>query len=141
MEEMNAKLTAAKSMHLLLAEDNDLNYEIEAELLGMHGVTCDRAENGQICVEKFTTAAPGTYQAILMDMQMPAMNGIEATASIRAGRHPEAKTIPIIAATANGFKEDRERCFAAGMNEYMEKPIDTGRLIALIEKCITEKTK
>ena len=129
-----------KGMHLLLAEDNDLNYEIEAELLSMHGITCDRAENGQICVEKFNAAPAGTYQAILMDMQMPVMNGIEATRKIRALSRPDAKTVPIIATTANAFKEDMERCFAAGMNAHMSKPIDIHKLIETVEQYLPEKT-
>ncbi len=130
-----------KGMHLLLAEDNDLNYEIEAELLSMHGITCDRAENGKICVEKFNRTPAGTYQAILMDMQMPEMNGIEATRKIRALSRPDAKTVPIIATTANAFKEDMERCFAAGMNDHMSKPLDIHKLIEMIEKYRQEKAK
>lgn len=133
-QETDGKEEHAKDLHLLLAEDNDLNYEIEAELLRMHGITCDRAENGQICVEKFNRASAGTYQAILMDMQMPVMNGIEATEKIRALTHSDAKTVPIIATTANAFKEDMERCFAAGMNDHMSKPLDIRKLIEMIEK-------
>ena len=133
-QEADGREEHVKGMHLLLAEDNDLNYEIEAELLSMHGISCDRAENGQICVEKFNRASAGTYQAILMDMQMPVMNGIEATEKIRALTHPDAKTVPIIATTANAFKEDMERCFAAGMNDHMSKPIDIRKLIEMIEK-------
>lgn len=140
-QEAGRKEETVKDLHLLLAEDNDLNYEIEAELLHMHGITCDRAENGQICVEKFNRAPTGTYQAILMDMQMPVMNGIEATEKIRALTHPDAKTVPIIATTANAFKEDMERCFAAGMNDHMSKPLDIRKLIEMIEKYQPEKAE
>ena len=105
----------------------------------MHGITCDRAENGQICVEKFNRAPAGTYQAILMDMQMPVMNGIEATEKIRALSRPDAKTVPIIATTANVFKEDMERCFAAGMNDHMSKPLDIRKLIETVEKYLPER--
>ena len=140
-QETDGKEEHVKDLHLLLAEDNDLNYEIEAELLHMHGITCDRAENGQICVEKFNRAPAGTYQAILMDMQMPVMNGIEATEKIRALTHPDAKTVPIIATTANAFKEDMERCFAAGMNDHMSKPLDIRKLIEMIEKYQPEKAE
>ena len=140
-QETDGKEEHVKGLHLLLAEDNDLNYEIEAELLRMHGITCDRAENGQICVEKFNRASAGTYQAILMDMQMPVMNGIEATEKIRALTHPDAKTVPIIATTANAFKEDMERCFAAGMNDHMSKPLDIRKLIEMIEKYQPEKAE
>lgn len=140
-QETDGKEEHAKDLHLLLAEDNDLNYEIEAELLRMHGITCDRAENGQICVEKFNRASAGTYQAILMDMQMPVMNGIEATERIREFSRPDARTVPIIATTANAFKEDMERCLGAGMNDHMSKPLDIHKLIEMIEKYQPEKTK
>ncbi len=140
-QDAGRKEETVKDLHLLLAEDNDLNYEIEAELLRMHGITCDRAENGQICVEKFNRALAGTYQAILMDMQMPVMNGIEATEKIRALSRPDAKTVPIIATTANAFKEDMERCFAAGMNDHMSKPLDIRKLIEMIEKYQPEKAE
>ncbi len=140
-QKTDGKEEHAKDLHLLLAEDNDLNYEIEAELLRMHGITCDRAENGQICVEKFNRASAGTYQAILMDMQMPVMNGIEASERIRELSHPDARTVPIIATTANAFKEDMERCLGAGMNDHMSKPLDIHKLIEMIEKYQTEKTK
>ena len=88
-------------MHLLVAEDNDLNYEVASELLAMQGISCDRAENGAACVERFQHAPEGTYNAILMDMQMPVMDGVQATETIRHMTRRDAVTIPIIAMTAN----------------------------------------
>lgn len=111
-------------MNLLVAEDNDLSREMIKELLELHDITCDCAENGIVCLEYFEASKPGTYDAILMDMQMPGMNGLETTEKIRASSHSEAKTIPIIAMTANALKDDVNRCLAAGMNYHMSKPID-----------------
>ena len=116
-------------MHLLSAEDNDLNYEVEKELLEMYGVTCDRAENGAVCVQMFQNTAPGTYDAILMDMQMPIMDGIQATTAIRNLEQPDAQTIPIIALTANAFPADAQNCLAAGMNLHLTKPLNVSQLM------------
>ena len=91
-------------MHLLVAEDNELNYEILSEQLEMHGITCDHAENGKICVDMFTSAENFCYDAVLMDMQMPVMDGLQATSAIRNLNKPGAHSIPIIAMTANAFK-------------------------------------
>ena len=121
------------SLHVLLAEDNNMNWEIASELLEMKGVTCDRAVNGQEAVNMFNAAPQGTYDAILMDMQMPIMDGLEATRVIRASDHPQAKTIPIIAMTANAFTEDMEQCIAAGMNEHLAKPIDIDKVIEALQ--------
>ena len=123
-------------IHLLVAEDNDLNYEVLSELLAMHKITCERAEDGVICIEKFKNAKPHAFQAILMDMQMPNMNGVEAAKNIRKLNSAEAETIPIIALTANAFKEDVEKCMNAGMNEYVAKPVDIGLLLKLLAKYI-----
>lgn len=123
-----------RGMHLLVAEDNDLNYEVISELLQMHGIPCDRAENGSVCVEKFRAAAPGTYDAILMDMQMPVMNGIQATGILRNLAESEARTVPIIAMTANAFKEDVQRCLNAGMNAHLAKPVDMNKLLDTLAK-------
>lgn len=101
------------------------------ELLGLHGITCDCAENGLVCLEYFEAAKPGTYDAILMDMQMPGMNGLETTEKIRESSHSEAETIPIIAMTANALKDDVQRYLDAGMNYHMSKPIDM--------KCLKKK--
>lgn len=120
--------------HFLAAEDNELNAEILTELLDMIGVSCDIAENGQIAVEKFTGAEKGTYDAILMDVQMPVMNGYDATKAIRASAHPDAKSIPIIAMTANAFAEDIKNALDAGMNAHVAKPVD----MALLEKILKD---
>lgn len=121
-----------KGMHLLVAEDNDLNYEVASELLALRDVTCDRAEDGAICVERFNTAQPFTYNAILMDIQMPVMDGLEATMAIRTLEHPQAKSIPIIAMTANAFTDDVNSCMAAGMNRHMSKPLNIDNLLEVL---------
>ncbi len=121
-----------RGMHLLIAEDNDLNYEVASELLALHDVTCDRAEDGAICVERFNTAQPFTYNAILMDIQMPVMDGLEATMAIRTLEHPQAKSIPIIAMTANAFTDDVNSCLAAGMNRHMSKPLNIDDLLEVL---------
>jgi len=121
-----------KGMHLLMAEDNDLNYEVAEELLKMREITCDRAENGAVCVEKFLNAPAGTYDAILMDMQMPVMDGLGATRLIRQHDSAEAKKIPIIALTANAFSEDVNECLNAGMNMHLSKPFDIHKLLEIL---------
>ena len=121
-----------KGMHLLVAEDNDLNYEVASELLALRDVTCDRAEDGAICVERFNTAQPFTYNAILMDIQMPVMDGLEATMAIRTLEHSQAKSIPIIAMTANAFTDDVNSCMAAGMNRHMSKPLNIDDLLEVL---------
>ena len=120
---------SCNGMHLLIAEDNDLNYDVISELLSMHGLTCERAENGKICLERFSSMPAGTYDAILMDMQMPVMDGPEAARAIRALPSPEAKEIPILAITANAFAQDIDKCKAAGMNEHLAKPVNIHKLL------------
>ena len=119
---------------ILLAEDNELNWEIAEELLTAEGLELDWAENGQICVDKFTAAQPGYYDAILMDLRMPVMTGYEATYAIRAMVHPDAKSIPIIAMTADAFAEDVKKCLDAGMNAHVAKPIDVREVCRLLAK-------
>ena len=114
---------------LLVAEDNELNYEVVSELLGMYGVTCDRAEDGSVCVEKFSASAPNEYDAILMDVQMPVMDGLQAAMTIRMLDHARSRSIPIIALTANALQSDIQRCIAAGMNSHLAKPIDVHQLL------------
>lgn len=128
------KTICLEGMQLLIAEDNDLNYEVEQELLTMRGIQCIRAENGQECVEKFRKAQPGMIDAILMDMQMPVMDGPAAARAIRALNHPMAKEIPIIAVTANAYHEDIEKCRKAGMNDHLAKPVDYKKLEELLKK-------
>ena len=121
-------------MHLLVAEDNDLNYEVAEELLNMHGISCERAVDGSECVQKFKAAENGTYDVILMDMQMPIMDGLEATKVIRSMEGSRGKKIPIIAMTANAFDSDVKKCKDAGMNEHLAKPLDMQRLLRELNK-------
>ena len=109
----------------LVAEDNGINSEILCELLQMQGAQTDVRENGRLAVDAFAAAAPGTYDAILMDVQMPVMDGYAATRAIRAMDRPDAKAIPIVAMTANAFDEDRRAAMEAGMDDHVAKPIDT----------------
>lgn len=122
-----------RGLRVLLAEDNALNREIAVALLSKQGVTVETAENGQLCVEKFSAAPYGYYDAVLMDVRMPVMNGYEATKAIRALARADA-ALPIIAMTADAFAEDVERCLAAGMNAHLSKPMDIHKLMALLER-------
>lgn len=121
------------ALRVLLAEDNALNREIAVALLSRQDVTVETAENGQLCVEKFSAAPNGYYDAVLMDVRMPVMNGYEATRAIRALARADA-ALPIIAMTADAFAEDVERCLAAGMNAHLSKPMDIHKLMALLER-------
>ena len=121
-------------MRILVAEDNDVNWEIISMLLQMHGVESERAENGQLAVERMKQAKKGDYQLIFMDIQMPVMNGIEAAKAIRALDDPWASGIPIIAMTADAFSENVAECFAAGMNGHIAKPIDVKLVLKEIRR-------
>ncbi len=121
---------------LLLAEDNELNWEIANELLAAVGFTLDWAENGRLCVEKFQAAQPGFYDAILMDLRMPVMNGFEATETIRTMDRGDAGTIPIIAMTADAFTEDIKKCVRCGMNDHIPKPLNVPELLRILQKYI-----
>lgn len=123
-----------KGMHFLCAEDNELNAEILKELLHMEGAECVLCPNGRAVVEKFEKSAPGDYDMILMDVQMPVMNGYEATKAIRRGNHPLALTIPIVAMTANAFSEDVQKSLSAGMNAHISKPMDMKKLARVVKK-------
>ena len=120
---------------ILLAEDNELNWEIASELLSEEGLVLDWAENGQICVEMLQASQPGYYDAILMDIRMPVMGGYEATQVIRTLDHPD-RDLPIIAMTADAFAEDVKRSLDCGMNAHVAKPIDVGEVMRLLEKFI-----
>ena len=111
-------------MRILCAEDNELNAEILMELLKLEGAECTICENGKRILEAFEQSVPGEYDMILMDVQMPVMNGYEATEAIRRSSHEQAKTIPIIAMTANAFSEDMQHSLAAGMNAHISKSVD-----------------
>ena len=119
---------------ILLAEDNDLNAEIAVELLQEEGCTVDRAKDGVECVDMLEKAANGTYQLILMDIQMPVMNGYDAAKKIRRMDDPQKADIPIIAMTANAFSEDRQAALDAGMNDHVAKPINMNVLVPTIRK-------
>lgn len=121
--------------HILLAEDNDLNWEIAEDILSEVGFQLERAENGQICFEKFQQSEAGFYDAILMDIRMPVMDGYDAAKAIRSLKREDSQ-VPIIAMTADAFSEDIEKCLACGMNEHVAKPIDINRLIELLNKYI-----
>ena len=119
---------------ILLTEDNDLNAEIAAELLQEEGCTVERAKDGVECVDMLEKAANGTYQLILMDIQMPVMNGYDAAKKIRRMEDPQKADIPIIAMTANAFSEDRQAALDAGMNDHVAKPINMNILVPTIRK-------
>lgn len=131
-EKLEAEKIDFEGLHILLAEDNELNWEIAHEILTEAGFEVDWAENGQICVDKFNESQPGYYDAVLMDIRMPVMNGYEAAKALRALDRPDAK-LPIIAMTADAFSEDIQQCLDCGMNEHVAKPIDIQKLMKLLK--------
>ncbi|MEA5050015.1 MAG: response regulator [Oscillospiraceae bacterium] len=124
---------------LLVAEDNDLNREVDRGIFDMVKMQADYAVDGEQAVAMFVSSPPGTYDAILMDIQMPGMDGYEATRRIRASAHPEAKTIPIFAMTANAFLEDVSASLACGMDGHIAKPIDTGKLFETLRAAVSKR--
>lgn len=124
---------------ILLVEDNALNQEIAIRLLESRGIEVVSAENGQIGLEKFEASALHYYDAILMDIRMPVMNGYQATSAIRSLTREDGKSIPIIAMTADAFADDAEKARATGMNAHIAKPIDPSALFALLSKVIVER--
>ena len=128
------KKESIQGLHLLLAEDNDLNAEIADTLLSDEGAKITRVTDGRQAIDQFTENPPGAFDAILMDIMMPNMDGITATKMIRKLDRPDASTIPIIAMTANAFAEDAEKCRAAGMNDHLSKPLQMEKVIATIAK-------
>ena len=127
-EDAGAEQSILCGMHILVAEDNEINAEILGELLDIAGASCHFCENGKLVAEAFEKSDPGQYQLVLMDVQMPVMNGYEATRAIRELSHPTALSIPIIAMTANAFAEDIRDALEAGMNAHVAKPVDMGVL-------------
>ncbi len=125
-----------KGLHILLAEDNELNMEIAEFVLQNEGADVTKAWDGQEAVELFRNSEPGEFDVILMDIMMPVMNGYEATKMLRSLNREDAKTIPIIAMTANAFTEDRIRAKAAGMDEHVAKPVDVELLLKVIHKLV-----
>ena len=126
-------------LNILIAEDNDINWEIISTMLSMFGITSERAENGRICVEKMAEATEGRYDLIFMDIQMPEMNGLDATRHIRKQENRWAASIPIIAMTADAFSENVAECLQAGMNGHIAKPIDLKLVIKEIRRIKEEK--
>lgn len=124
----------------LLTEDNAMNMEIAIELLHMTGASVDSASNGQEAVETFMASPAGFYDAIFVDVQMPVMDGYTATRTVRASGHPDAKTISIIAMTANTFTEDIDAALASGMNGHIAKPVDVRALYQIIETVLESYT-
>lgn len=120
--------------HILLAEDNDLNWEIASTLLSDAGLEMERAENGQICLDKFMASEAGYYRAVLMDIRMPVMNGYEAASAIRASDHADADKIPIIAMSADAFADDVQKCLDSGMDAHVAKPINLKEILDLLEQ-------
>ena len=125
-----------KGKHILLVEDNELNREIAQEILQEYGFLVDTAENGAVAVEKVSTAAPGSYDLVLMDVQMPIMDGYTATRKIRALDDPARAKLPILAMTANAFDEDRRNALESGMNGFLSKPIVIGDLVQELHKIL-----
>ena len=123
-----------QGLHILVAEDNDINWEIISAILAMYGITTDRAENGRICVDMIRDAAKGSYELIFMDVQMPEMNGLDATRTIRKLEDPWAASIPIVAMTADAFSENVMECLDAGMDGHIAKPVDIKLVIKEIRR-------
>ena len=128
-------------IHILLAEDNDLNMEIAEFLLQEHGATVSRAWNGREALTLFDASAPGSFDLILMDIMMPVMDGLEAARAIRALPRPDAQTIPILAMSANAFSDDIRQSLAAGMNDHLSKPIDERKLLAAMARLLGKDEK
>ena len=130
-----------QGMHILVAEDNEINWEIISYMLNSFGITTDRAENGQICVDMISKAADGSYDLIFMDVQMPVMNGLDATRTIRKLKNPWAAAIPIVAMTADAFSENISECLDAGMNGHIAKPIDIKLVVKEIRRIKEERKR
>lgn len=125
--------TDLRGMNFLCAEDNELNAEILTAMLELEGAKCTVYENGKALTEAFESVKPGEYDAILMDVQMPGMNGYEATRKIRAGKNPLGREIPVVAMTANAFAEDIKLCLDAGMDAHIAKPVDLDKLKKVLQ--------
>ena len=138
MQDMAEQAQGLRGLHLLLAEDNALNLEIIEFLLKEAGATYDCAHNGREAVELFAAHEAGTYDAVLLDVMMPEMNGIEATKKIRSLPRADAAAVPIIAMTANAFEEDKVQTKEAGMNAHLVKPLDKRLLVKVVRQCIAE---
>ena len=131
-----AERASLAGRRILLAEDVETNAEIMMDLLEMENIAADHAANGRIAVDLFSRSAPGTYAGILMDVRMPEMDGLEATAAIRVMDREDAKRIPIIALTANAFDEDVQRSLQSGMDAHLSKPVEIDRLVRVLGELV-----
>ena len=130
-----------KGLNILVAEDNDINWKIISTMLAMFGMTTDRAENGRLCVDMMSKAVEDSYELIFMDVQMPEMNGLDATRAIRKLEDPWASSIPIVAMTADAFSENITECLNAGMNGHIAKPVDMKLVIKEIRRIREERRR
>ena len=128
-----------RGKRILVVDDIEVNRIILVKILGTLGADCDIAANGQEAMEKFEASQPGEYDLILMDVQMPVMDGYEATRAIRAGSHPMAKAVPIIAMTANAFVDDIRDAIDAGMDAHIAKPVQIDNLKATIQQVLDSR--
>lgn len=133
------EVDAIAGMKVLVVEDNELNLDIIQEVLKERGLIVTGAANGQIAVDLFGGSPPGTFDVILMDMHMPVLDGVAATKQIRAMKRSDAKTIPILALTANDFEEDIRRTREAGMNEHLTKPFDMEKIFDVLAEYVGHK--
>ena len=133
------KSDVVKGKHILVVDDIEVNRIILVKILNSLGAVCDTAGNGHEAVEKFVNAPAGEYDLILMDVQMPGMNGYEATRTIRADSHPSAKTVPIIAMTANAFVDDVRDAIDSGMDAHIAKPVQMDKLNATIQQVLDSR--
>ena len=134
------EIYSLQGLHFLAAEDNEINAEILFEILNIEGAACEIVENGRLVLERFETSREGEFDAILMDVQMPVMNGYEATKAIRALPRNDARKIPIIAMTANAFVEDEKEALQAGMSSHLAKPIDIDLLKRVVRQYVRKGT-
>ena len=132
MEQAKVREVVLKGKRVLVVEDNDLNREITAEILGAEGCFIEEAENGQVALEKVSTSKIGYYDLVLMDIQMPIMDGYESVRHIRALENKELASVPIVAMTANAFEEDKRKALEAGMDAYVSKPIDIDKMLGTL---------
>ena len=138
MEKGEEEQASFEGKKILLVEDNELNQEIAVEILQEEGFMMDVADDGMVAVEKLKEAVPGQYDLVLMDIQMPILNGYEATKQIRALNKPGISDIPIIAMTANAFDEDKKAALEAGMNGHIAKPIDIPKLMEILTEILKQ---
>ena len=141
LNEVSEEVSSIKGMHVLLVEDNELNTYVARTILEKEGCVISTANNGKVALDKFEASSPYEYQAILMDVRMPVMDGIEATKAIRALDRPDSKDVPIIAMTADAFDDERKRTLESGMNYHLSKPVDTKELIETLGKCWANSKK